>query len=292
MTGSAVCASAVYFSRYRSTGKERDSESGNDYFGARYYGSNMGRFMSPDPSGLEYADPTNPQSLNHYSYVLNNPLINIDPNGLDCIHINNDTGAYEGFERGDFDNSTEDKANTGRYIDGHVDPIYTSTGDDKGIVGGYSGHSDDDPNTLITGRFDSGISKPVDMMSMSQDDRIQQLAQGVTADSQHSFGCIAQAYGVGGPATTAFQLGQPVAGTKRFVSPGSSMGTSPLSDFLSKAAPVKGRFPAPVGGPGTGIPFKMTKTGNLGRAAARWTPFVALAADAYATVQLWNCLGH
>ena len=30
------------------TGKERDSESGLDYFGARYYGSNMGRFMSPD----------------------------------------------------------------------------------------------------------------------------------------------------------------------------------------------------------------------------------------------------
>jgi RHS repeat-associated protein len=33
------------------TGKERDTESGNDYFGARYYGSSMGRFMSPDPSG-------------------------------------------------------------------------------------------------------------------------------------------------------------------------------------------------------------------------------------------------
>ena len=31
------------------TGKERDSESGNDYFGARYYGSMMGRFLSPDP---------------------------------------------------------------------------------------------------------------------------------------------------------------------------------------------------------------------------------------------------
>jgi len=30
------------------TGKERDSESGNDYFGARYYASSMGRFFSPD----------------------------------------------------------------------------------------------------------------------------------------------------------------------------------------------------------------------------------------------------
>jgi len=49
MTLSAVCATgAVRSSRYRYTGKERDTESGNDYFGARYYSSAMGRFMSPD----------------------------------------------------------------------------------------------------------------------------------------------------------------------------------------------------------------------------------------------------
>ncbi len=77
MTSAVVCAS-------RYTGKERDSESGNDYFGARYYASSMGRFMSPDPSGLYFADPTNPQSLNLYSYVRNNPLINIDPTGMDA----------------------------------------------------------------------------------------------------------------------------------------------------------------------------------------------------------------
>ncbi len=56
------------------TGQEWDSESDNDYFEARYYGSTMGRFMSPDPSGLTYADQTNPQSLNLYSYVRNNLL--------------------------------------------------------------------------------------------------------------------------------------------------------------------------------------------------------------------------
>jgi len=33
----------------------------------------MGRFSSPDPSGLAYADPTNPQSLNLYSYAPSNP---------------------------------------------------------------------------------------------------------------------------------------------------------------------------------------------------------------------------
>jgi hypothetical protein len=44
----------------------------------------MGRLMSPDPSGLAYADPTNPQTLNLYSYVLNNPLRFTDPTGLKC----------------------------------------------------------------------------------------------------------------------------------------------------------------------------------------------------------------
>ena len=55
---------------YKFTGKERDTESGLDYFGARYYGSSMGRFMSPDPLG---GHMENPQSLNKYAYALNNP---------------------------------------------------------------------------------------------------------------------------------------------------------------------------------------------------------------------------
>ncbi len=83
MMRSAVSASVVCFLPCSYTGKERDAESGNDYFGARYYASSMGRMMSPDPSGLAYVDPTNPQSLNLYAYSMNNPLRFIDPNGLD-----------------------------------------------------------------------------------------------------------------------------------------------------------------------------------------------------------------
>jgi len=68
-----------------SSGKERDTESGLDYFGARYYASNMGRFMSPDWSvkaePVPYAKLDNPQSLNLYGYVLNNPLSKADPDG-------------------------------------------------------------------------------------------------------------------------------------------------------------------------------------------------------------------
>jgi RHS repeat-associated protein len=64
-----------------STGKERDQESGNDYFGARYYASSMGRFMSPDPF-LNSGHPNNPQTWNRYTYGLNNPLVVLDPTGL------------------------------------------------------------------------------------------------------------------------------------------------------------------------------------------------------------------
>ena len=67
------------------TGKERDAESGLDYFGARYYGSSMGRWTSLDwaakPEAVPYSSLDNPQSLNLYGYVLNNPLSKADPDG-------------------------------------------------------------------------------------------------------------------------------------------------------------------------------------------------------------------
>ncbi len=66
--------------RSRCTGKERDAESGLDNFGPRYYGSSMGRFMSPDDFGGHLEDP---QTLNKYAYVGNNPLSRTDPTGHD-----------------------------------------------------------------------------------------------------------------------------------------------------------------------------------------------------------------
>ena len=64
------------------TGKERDSESGNDYFKYRYYASSMGRWLSPDPSMFTHVDFGNPQSLNLYNYVGNRPLTLTDLDGL------------------------------------------------------------------------------------------------------------------------------------------------------------------------------------------------------------------
>jgi RHS repeat-associated protein len=60
--------------------KERDNETGLDYFNARYFGSTQGRFTSPDPLGGHTEDP---QTLNRYTYVRNNPAVLTDPTGLD-----------------------------------------------------------------------------------------------------------------------------------------------------------------------------------------------------------------
>jgi RHS repeat-associated protein len=63
---------------HKFTGQEYDAETGLYYYGARYYDPKLGRFISADTMVPE---PFNPQALNRYSYVLNNPLRYIDPTG-------------------------------------------------------------------------------------------------------------------------------------------------------------------------------------------------------------------
>lgn len=74
---------------YLFSGKERDIESGLDYFGARYYAGSVGRFMSADWSAqaqpVPYAKLDEPQTLNLYAYVRNNPISLVDPDG----HVDN-----------------------------------------------------------------------------------------------------------------------------------------------------------------------------------------------------------
>jgi len=62
------------------TGQVRDVESGLDYFNARYYSPEQGRFVSVDP-GNAGSDPSDPQTWNGYAYVGGNPLALTDPSG-------------------------------------------------------------------------------------------------------------------------------------------------------------------------------------------------------------------
>src|SRR5207249_8874003 len=65
----------------RFTGKERDAETGLDYFGARYYGSKIGRFTTTDPVYTWRENLVDPQRWNRYAYGRNNPLRFVDPDG-------------------------------------------------------------------------------------------------------------------------------------------------------------------------------------------------------------------
>lgn len=65
-------------SKFLYTGQEKDPETSLNYYNARYYNSRMRRFTQPDTL---IADVYNPQDLNRYSYVNNNPLTYDDPTG-------------------------------------------------------------------------------------------------------------------------------------------------------------------------------------------------------------------
>jgi RHS repeat-associated protein len=72
---------------YKFEGKERDTETGNDDFGARYYSNRFGRWLSADwsavPAPVPYANLTNPQTLNLYAMVADDPESFADLDGHD-----------------------------------------------------------------------------------------------------------------------------------------------------------------------------------------------------------------
>lgn len=83
------------------TGAPRDRDTCLDYFGARYYASNSGRFNSVDP-GHVAGDIFNPQTWNAYAYALNNPFRFVDPLGMEpcSITLTGADAAAAGVESG------------------------------------------------------------------------------------------------------------------------------------------------------------------------------------------------
>lgn len=118
------------------------------WFPERQYRSSQGRWLSPDPSGLTAVNPINPQSWNRYAYVLNNPLALIDPNGLDCVFLNDAGTSGEAIVK-DNDPSIGDSwlsasdwcgGQGGYYIPGNVANLswITSIDSENGAIGAYS----------------------------------------------------------------------------------------------------------------------------------------------------------
>lgn len=66
-------------STHKFTGQEADAATGLHYFGARYYDAQLGRFITADT--VIPGAGSDPQGLNRYAYVLNNPMRFVDPSG-------------------------------------------------------------------------------------------------------------------------------------------------------------------------------------------------------------------
>lgn len=149
-----ACAGEYVVRLHRSSGKERDAESGLDYFGARYYSSSMGRFLSPDWSAkiepVPYAKLGNPQSLNLYSYVWNNPLSRNDPDGhytcadsAKCDSANDK--AFQGrldnlkAAQGTFKEGSKEYKQIGKILSAYGGAGDTKTANGKTVSVGFSG---------------------------------------------------------------------------------------------------------------------------------------------------------
>lgn len=90
--------------RQKFADSERDGETGLDFMQARYYSSTQGRFTSPDPfMGSAYL--IDPQSLNRYTYCLNDPLNLVDATGLAPVWVHDiSAGTYFSVSEEDFNN--------------------------------------------------------------------------------------------------------------------------------------------------------------------------------------------
>jgi RHS repeat-associated protein len=135
--GTVAYSSGSSTNLYGFTGYETDAESGTDYAVFRNHSTALGRFMRPDPYDGSY-DITNPQSLNRYAYVINNPLAYVDPGGLYCEYGNNGDGQLDDTDY--YSTEAECTSNNGQWF---PDGAATYGGIDSfGGVGSGSGIGD------------------------------------------------------------------------------------------------------------------------------------------------------
>jgi RHS repeat-associated protein len=160
MTTSGSCGdpSPMHF-----TGKEHDTETGLESFGARYDSSSIGRFMTPDwsgkPQGVPYADFDDPQSLDLYVYVRDNPTTSTDKDGH-CTPVPNQTPCTEtstqaafvmtpdGLQVGHVTTTTTTTVNTSLYTVTASSVTWTQSFDAQGQLLSTTG-------TRTTMKFDS-----------------------------------------------------------------------------------------------------------------------------------------
>jgi len=142
------------------TGKERDAETGLDFFGARYMASAQGRFTSPD-APFNDQQPEDPQSWNLYSYTRNNPLAHVDVNGEFVATVTGALaggligGAVEAYRGGSFWKGAASGAVSGAIAGSIIDTggaslgVLAVAGAAGGVGGGVVGRALDGRGTSV-----------------------------------------------------------------------------------------------------------------------------------------------
>lgn len=171
--GTEVIVTGPGVNELKFTGKRRDTESQLDYFGARYYSNGFGRFITPDWAAkimsVPYAKFSNPQSLNLYNYVWNNPLSRSDPDGhytcADSKKCNsaNDKAFQSRLDnlkaaQGTFKQGSDAYKQIGAILSAYGSAGDTKTADGKTVSIGFSGRPDTGGVTKPTDKGTIGVS--------------------------------------------------------------------------------------------------------------------------------------
>ncbi|MFZ5927632.1 MAG: RHS repeat domain-containing protein [Acidobacteriota bacterium] len=258
-----ACYASATEPRVKFTGKERDAETGLDYFGARYFSGAQGRFTSPDQPLVDQ-NPFEPQSWNLFSYVRNNPLIFTDPTGR-CR-----------------------KGADGKYHDSEDGPCVAPGSTSITVAEKAPKERDHAAEAqaemlrmqLEAWRRDQQRSKPKDEQPLREAARqTLELAYQRTA---HDLGCVALGYGI----ETAAVVPSMEIVPKRFAPAAAKGGTSIASTIL-RGGPRGLPIPTPVGTPGTAT-FAWRSSNTIGGVFGRWLPYVGLGVSVY---RMSQCLG-
>lgn len=210
--------------------------------------------------------------------MLNNPLSNIDPLGLDCIYVDNDTGQQKGFNRGDCDNSTEALANSGYYVDGKIvgganginNSNYGTAGPDGTLNFYVQGQTD--PNSICvtdcTGAI-GGVSADSSNLPASGPVVINApFAQTVSVLGQAGITPVSFPFNLGHGNSVQFRDSNPVCSVHLLLDPSSGQNGQPTtgSYHLDEYNPLTSLGSVPAGGVGLPIPLAPF------HAAADWIP--------------------
>jgi RHS repeat-associated protein len=283
-------AGASPIPKERFAGLFRDGEAGLDYAEARMYQSRTGRLTKPDPV---YASLFDPQRLNRYTYALNRPLSLVDPSGLDPVDpfCMDDPQACQPSP-GDGRNPAP--------RDGPGDPcgpprhiaalgVGDCGGEEPGGGGGQENPQTPTPQPTTTPPPPTPSSAP---QPPGVDATINRsLKESLTWTNFRQ--CVGDQLGVADLAALgAVAAGQPIEGSKRFRTPGTSKGTSwagKAANWLFGDAEFARRYPTIVGGPGTGRRLGISGTKYVARFAGRGVPVVGWAVLGYDAVGLALC---